>query len=122
MESWLDRVIDELLLKIEVPITLKGFAHTNRAIKILLSNPEIPMKELYHQIAATCNITPSAVERNIRGVVNSCVKNQTETYTQLFSNTFKVTNSMFLAMITRHIKLDISLDHCPYCQQRIYRI
>lgn len=110
----LEMDISNLLIKLGIPASIKGYRFAREAIKIIIEEPEAIhaiTKCIYPEVAERFDTTASRVERAIRHAVEiSVTRANYELYNELFGNTVasskaKPTNSEFLAIISEHFRL-----------------
>lgn len=106
--------ISNLLIKLGIPASIKGYRFAREAIKIIIEQPEsihAVTKTIYPVVANRFDTTPSRVERAIRHAIEiSVTRANYELYNKLFGSTIvsskaKPTNSEFLAIISEHFRL-----------------
>ena len=70
--------VNEYMAKSGIPVHLKGFEATKRAIELSIEKPDIGCMEIYNIVAKEYGITSYAVERRIRFAVNQGFRNMDE--------------------------------------------
>lgn len=111
----LETRITKIIHDVGVPAHIKGYVYLRAAITEVINNMDLlsaVTKELYPDIAAKFNTTPSRVERAIRHAIEvAWSRNQSEIIQELFGYTInagkgKPTNSEFIAIIADKIRLE----------------
>lgn len=110
----LDTIISNILIKLGMPVSIKGYRYTREALKLVINDPEIMnavTKSLYPKVAQIFDTTPSRVERAIRHAIEVAAergdKKLLEKYF-MYSPEYskkKPTNSEFLAGLADNIRL-----------------
>lgn len=99
--------ISILLNRFSIPSKLLGYHYIREAIEMAYFEPTISTKltkQLYPEIAAKFNTTPSRVERAIRHAIE-VAWNQNEEIHDVFRLTERPTNGEFISTITEHLRL-----------------
>ena len=111
-------MVEKILVELGTPAHIKGYRYTVTGLRLVVNNPDlidVITKELYPQIAATHNTTPSRVERAIRHAIEvTWDRGDLETLMKYFGNTIsntkgKPTNSEFLAMVSTVIRRKLNI-------------
>lgn len=109
----INQKIEDTLLEIGVPASLKGFGCLCEAIKLTVDDPKIinqVTKRLYPTIALQSGTTANRAERAIRHAIEvAWLRGDTDTLKRYFGNavscgTGKPTNSEFIATVTIYIR------------------
>ena len=114
MDHQLELTVTEILHHIGVPAHIKGYHYLRSAIVSAYHDPALldsVTKQLYPQVAAQFNTTPSRVERAIRHAIEiAWDRGNLDTLNAFFGYTVntckgKPTNSEFIALITDKLRL-----------------
>lgn len=114
-EDKLELVVTDIIHEIGVPAHIKGYQYLRSAILMAVADMDILnsiTKQLYPEIAAIYDTTPSRVERAIRHAIEvAWGRGHMDTIDELFGYTIhagkgKPTNSEFIALIADKIRLD----------------
>ncbi len=112
----LESKVTKLLHEIGVPAHIRGFNYMRECILMAVEDADVLnyiTKELYPNVAKTCNTTPSRVERAIRHAIEvAWGRGNLDTKDNLFSYTInlnkgKPTNSEFIALISDKLRLEM---------------
>lgn len=113
IQNSLSTDISIILKNIGIPFHIKGYKYMTLAIKMLCHNPEYLgaiTKVLYPEIAKEYSSTPTRVERAIRHSIEVAWSRGNKDYLQnifgkdKYSESFRPTNSEFIATITNEVK------------------
>ena len=99
--------IYNLLMKIGVPVNVSGFDYINDMLKIMHSDREVKIAEMYRIIARNNSTSPKCVEANIRNSILLTHKNCNEFYRKIFDvspDDKKPKNSVFLNILIRYLE------------------
>lgn len=108
--------VSEELIKMGVPMNIKGFNYLGTAITMLIKDPMLVdsmTKSLYPEVAKAYCTTAQRVERSMRHAVEVAFERGDEDYLdRLFSSTVssykgKVTNSEFIARVSRKLRKQV---------------
>lgn len=114
----IENVVQVILVELGTPAHIKGYRYAVTGLRLVVDNPDLidaVVKELYPQIAAVHNTTPSRVERAIRHAIEvTWDRGDLETLMKYFGNTIsatkgKPTNSEFLAMVSTVIRRKLNI-------------
>lgn len=112
----IEQAIQELLVELGTPAHVKGYRYTVTGLRLAVNDPDLIdaiTKELYPQIAAAHNTTPSRAERAIRHAIEiTWDRGDLDVMAKYFGNTVssskgKPTNSEFLAMASNIVRRTI---------------
>lgn len=107
------RSIQELLLKVGVPVNIMGYRYLDKAIDLMMGNDSYmnsKMMILYDHIAEEYGVKAGNVEHCIRTAIESAFDNgNTDLLYQLFGNTIKAhkakpTNAQFIITLAQYLK------------------
>ena len=110
-----EKKVYEVLKELGIPMHLRGYECLKHAILTTLEYPDMMYyitKDLYPDVAATCGLTASQVERNIRHSITWIFNNTApETLHRFFGNginmnTGKVSNAHFIAAVVEYIRME----------------
>ena len=115
-EENLAALVTNIIHEVGVPAHIKGYQYLREAIMMVVNDIDVInqiTKQLYPEIAAKYNTTPSRVERAIRHAIEvAWGRGQTDTVENIFGYTIsaakgKPTNSEFIAMIADKLRLEL---------------
>lgn len=80
-----ESVVTGMLLDLQIPTKLRGFACLREAVLESMRDPnQLMTKELYPKVAKVCEGNPQQVERSIRGAINAAWLGRDEQIWQLY--------------------------------------
>lgn len=88
-----EKIIKEILLNLEIPISLLGFKYIKTLVTYLLNEDTYQITKIYSTIARKHKTTGSRVERAIRHALTASKANQ------YFNIEHKITNKEFIELI-----------------------
>ncbi len=110
-----DEKISDIFISIGIPPHIKGYGYLREGIKLTIEKPYVisyVTKELYPNIAAKFNTTPSKVERAIRHAIEvAWNRGRIDAInaifgTRIYLGTEKPTNSEFIALVADKLILE----------------
>lgn len=113
VEEDLETTISKTLLKLGIPVHIKGYRYVREAIKIVVEEPEIinaVTKKLYPKVGKCYDTTPSRTERAIRHAIEVSVeRGDKELHQKLFTYSPEIskkipTNSEFIASLADYFR------------------
>ena len=110
VEDGLEKNVTKYLIKLGVPIRMKGFQYIRFGVMLMLKNEykELSMlNDIYEQIAKEYSTKCSRVERGIRTAINHLYmyKGENLFLRDFFGNYPKLTNSGFLKLLAERIRM-----------------
>ena len=104
----LDYKINQVLSKLGIRHSMKGYTYIMEAIRMGIEDPEsvsLITKILYVKLARKFGKTPSIIERNIRTAINSMPLNKYRT--KVFYNIDHYSNKEFIARLVHYIQYEM---------------
>ena len=111
------RCISGVMKDMGIPASIRGYKFLCQAILLALDNENVlyaVTKVIYPTVAKDNETTPSRVERSMRHAIETAwERGDVRVLSELFGYTVKAsrgkpTNSEFIAIVTEHIKLNLT--------------
>lgn len=113
----MEAFVSSVLLEIGMPVHLDGYKYLRTAILMSIENMEIVnsiTKDIYPELAKRYNSTSTKIEHSIRHIIQTTwdhgKKDVMQRYFGYAVQTYRPTNSEFIAMIADHISIQKRLD------------
>lgn len=100
------RKIENILLKMGIPVSVKGFNYIVDAVLIAYNNPNAKVTDIYKMIGENYNATSLSVERAIRHSFDIARKNRDENGTNEYINSMYLTNKESIWRLARIMKME----------------